>query len=118
MPREELYLQDIIEAANSIESFLQNIEKSQFSSSDLLQSAVFHKFTIIGEAAAKISSELKNRYPQIQWKEIIGLRNIVVHAYFSVDRDIIWETAATRTTVLRQEIREILEHEFPDFQIR
>jgi uncharacterized protein with HEPN domain len=56
MQREDLYLQDIIEAISAIENFLQNIEKDEFLSSDLLQSAVIHKLMIVGEASARLSS--------------------------------------------------------------
>ena len=85
MPREELYLQDIIESANDIENFLAGISETDFLAGKLLQSAVLYKLANIGEAAARISENLKNRYPKIEWKLIIGFRNIAVHVYFSVD---------------------------------
>ena len=80
MPREELFLQDIIEAADAIERFLKNIKKADFLSNEILQSAVLHKLTIIGEASARLPEDLRNRHFEIEWKPIIGLRNIVVHA--------------------------------------
>jgi uncharacterized protein with HEPN domain len=118
MPREELYLQDIIEAGNAIDRFLKGKNENDFLDSELLQSAVLHKLTIIGEAAVRISEDLKTRYPDIEWKAIIGFRNIAVHAYFSINWKIVWETATNRIAPLREQIHTILKAEFPDFELK
>lgn len=118
MQREELYLQDILESIAAIENFLKNVEEDEFLASELLQSAVFHKLTVIGEASARLSDKLKEHYPETPWKKIIGLRNIVVHAYFSVNWKIIWSTVQTRLKPLREEVTKILQNEFPDFDLR
>jgi uncharacterized protein with HEPN domain len=116
MPREELYLTDIIKAITAIETFLTNTDWNQFIGSELLQSAVLHQLTIIGEACSKIPKDLRDKYPNVEWKQIIGFRNIAVHAYFSVDLEIVWKTSTTRLNPLRQQINEILHLEFPDFE--
>ena len=118
MRLEELYLQDIVESVASIESFLKDVAEQDFLSSNLLQSAVLHKLTIIGEAATNISSDLKKRHPQIEWKEIIGFRNFAVHVYFAVNWKIVWTTATEDAAVLKKQILEILQNDFPDFQLR
>lgn len=118
MHHEELYLQDIIEASDAIEHFLKNIDETEFMKSELLQSAVLHKFTIIGEAAARVSEELRKHHSEVEWKTIIGFRNIVVHAYFSIKWEIVWETAKTDIASLREQISEILQNDFPDFKLR
>ncbi len=118
MQHEELYLQDIVESVGAVEKFLQNIEKDEFLASDLLQSAVIHKFMIIGEAAARLTDELKARYPNTPWKKIVGLRNITAHAYFSIDWEAIWETVTNHLEPLREEVNKILQNEFPDFELR
>jgi len=118
MHHEELYLQDIIEAISAIEKFLHNIEKDDFLTSDLLQSAVIHKLMIIGEASARISEELKLQYSRTPWKKIIGLRNITAHAYFSIDWEAIWQTVNKHLEPLSEEVKEILKKEFPDFELR
>jgi uncharacterized protein with HEPN domain len=79
----------------------------------VLQKAVQYDIFIIGEAASHISKELRTKYSQIPWKEICGLRNILVHQYFSRDLDIVWQTALNRLTPLRSQIEEILRAEFP-----
>ena len=118
MQHEELYLQDIIESIAAIENFLQGIEKDDFLVSELLQSAVIYKLMIIGEASARLTDELKGRYPNTPWRKIIGLRNITAHAYFSIDWEAIWTTVTSRLEPLRKEVSEILENEFPDFELR
>lgn len=65
MPREKLYLQDIIESVDAIERFLKNVSKDDFLENQLVQSAVLQKLAVLGEASARISDELKNRYPNI-----------------------------------------------------
>jgi uncharacterized protein with HEPN domain len=81
MRPERLYLNDIIEAADSIQGFLDGIQESEFLSNDLIRSAVLQKLTVIGEAAARLPEELCQRYPEIPWRGIAGFRNIAIHAY-------------------------------------
>jgi uncharacterized protein with HEPN domain len=118
MQHEELYLQDIIESISAIEYFLQDIEKDKFLTSDLLQSAVIHKLMIIGEASARLTDELKLRYPNTPLKKIVGLRNITAHAYFTIDWEAVWSTVTNHLEPLRVEVKEILKNEFPDFGLR
>jgi len=68
----------------------------------------------IGEAASKISGELRSKYPQVSWKEICGLRAILAHQYFSVDLDVIWHAVSTDLVPLRSQIEDILRAEFPN----
>lgn len=114
MRREALYLRDIIEAAQAIENFLSDINASSFGESDLVRSAVLQKLTIIGEAAGRISKEFQTRYEDVEWLDIIAFRNIAVHAYFSVDWDIVWTTATEDVPVLKAKINRILAVEFPE----
>ena len=95
MRRDDLYVADIYKAAAAIELFLRDISQETFllEKSDLIQSAVLQKLTIVGEAAARISDDLKTQSPDIPWRHIIGLRNIAVHAYFSIDWQIVWAAA-------------------------
>ena len=102
MPREELYLQDIIASANAVERFLKNVEKDKFLADEILQNAVLMKLLVIGEAAARLSAELKGRHSEIDWRAIIGFRNVTIHAYFSVKGEIVWETASERIKPLRK----------------
>jgi uncharacterized protein with HEPN domain len=83
MRREELYLSNIVEAADVIAAFVSGCSRDDFLRDDLLRSAVLHKLTIIGEAAARLGLDFRERHPQIEWSDIVGFRNIAVHAYFA-----------------------------------
>lgn len=118
MRDEKLYLQDIIEAIWSIEKFLSGVKEKDFAGDEMLQSAVLYKLSIIGEASSRISETIRNRYPEVEWKEIIGFRNFAIHAYFAVNQPIVWTTATEDTVILKQQIELILKNEFPDFELR
>jgi uncharacterized protein with HEPN domain len=111
MRREILYLTDIIEASDHIADFISGIESEQFLRSELVRSAVVQKLAVIGEAAARMSPELKNREPQVPWAQIVAFRNILVHAYFGVDWDEVWQVARNRCPSLREQIALILAEE-------
>lgn len=113
MRDERLYLQDICDAADAVGQFLKDVSKEDLLDSDMLQSAIIQKFSVIGEAAARVSEEIKSRHPSIKWKQIIGMRNILIHKYFAVDWEFIWVTAIERVPELNRQIRELLKSEFP-----
>lgn len=105
MRRDDLYLADIIEAADSIGEFLANANESAFLGSDLLRSAVLQKLMVIGEAAARLSGNLRHRHPAIPWAEI------AVHAYFSVKWPVVWLAATEDVPLLRTQVAEALRAE-------
>jgi uncharacterized protein with HEPN domain len=114
MRREELYLKDIIEAVEAIRKFLSEVKKSAFLTNDLVRSAVLQKLSVIGEAAARLSLKFRKSHPEIPWEDIIGFRNIAVHAYFAVDWSIVWVSATQEAPDLGRTISGILAREFPE----
>lgn len=108
MRRDRLYLDDIIEAAEAISSFLADVTEEAFLDSDLLQSAVMQKLTIIGEAAVRLSPEFKSAASHIPWSDIIAFRNIAVHAYFSVQWPIVWVAATEEAPLLKNQVLALL----------
>jgi uncharacterized protein with HEPN domain len=108
MRHDRLYLDDITEAAEAIASFLTDVSEETFLASDLLQSAVLQKLMIIGEAAARLSPELKANAPNIPWSQIVAFRNIAVHAYFSVQWPVVWIAATEEASLLRTQILDLL----------
>ena len=108
MRRDRLYLDDIIEAADAISGFLAGVTEEAFLASDLLQSAVLQKLTIIGEAAARLSLEFKVSAAHIPWSDIVAFRNIAVHAYFSVQWPIVWVAATDEAPLLRTQVLALL----------
>jgi uncharacterized protein with HEPN domain len=108
MRRNCLYLDDIVEAAEAISDFLVNVTEENFLDSDLLQSAVLQKLTIIGEAAARLSPEFKDSASHIPWSDIVAFRNIAVHAYFSVQWPIVWVAATEEAPLLKTQVLALL----------
>lgn len=108
MRRDELYLVDIIEAADAVEVFLRGIEKAAFLDNDLVRSAVLQKLLVIGEAAAKLPGEFRAEHPDVPWQDIVAFRNIAVHAYFSIEWPIVWVTATRDVPELRGMVANIL----------
>ena len=109
MRPEGQYLTDILEAAGAIDRFLKDTGREQFLGDELLQSAVLQKLTVIGEAAARLPMQFQDEHSDVEWADVIGFRNIAVHAYFSVNWSIVWNTATDDVPVLRAKIAKILE---------
>lgn len=108
MQRDELYLQDIVAASESVSSFISGIDQTAFLASELIQSAVLQKLTVIGEAAANISEATRQAHSQIPWRDISAFRNIAVHAYFKVDWSIVWTTAIEDVPQLSEQIKALI----------
>jgi len=109
MRRDDLYLADIVSAADSIASFLTGVTESRFVADDLVRSAVLLKLTIIGEAAARMSQPIRDKYTAVPWRDIIAFRNIAVHRYFGIDWHIVWNAATVEVPALRPQITSIIE---------
>jgi uncharacterized protein with HEPN domain len=109
-----LYLGDIVEAADAIAGFVRGVSEAQFIGNDLLRSAVLQKLSVIGEAAARVSQDLRHRHPQVEWADIVAFRNIAVHAYFSVQWPIVWVAATQDAPALRAQVAAILDQQPPD----
>jgi uncharacterized protein with HEPN domain len=113
MRREELYLRDIVEAADCIATFIAGLRFSTFQASEMVRSAVVQKLAVIGEAAARLSDEVKSRHPHVPWPRIVAFRNILVHDYFGIDWNVVWHAAEKQTPLLREQIASVLHEEFP-----
>lgn len=101
MRRDLLYLSDISEAADAIRRFIGGIPQDAFMADELRQSAVLQKLIVIGEAAARLGPDLRNRHAEVPWPDVIGFRNMAVHAYFSVDWSVVWFTATRDVPALQ-----------------
>ena len=112
MRPEKLYLVDILEAADAIQRFIESTNQEKFLHDELRQSGVLQKLIVIGEAAARLSQEFRDQYPRIEWRDIVAFRNILVHSYFSVKLDIVWETVQHDVPTLRRQIIRILEQDY------
>jgi uncharacterized protein with HEPN domain len=105
-------LQDILESCEAISQFLQTIESSYaFRASRRDQNAVLHELAKIGEAASHVSLDVQQHNPDIPWQAIKNFRNIIIHEYFGVDMDIVWEVVTVRIPLLASDIQKILNDE-------
>ena len=102
------YLLDMVDAIDNVANFLGKVSKEDFDNNYMLQSAVFRQFEIIGEAASRLSSALKVKHKEINWQEVIGMRHKMIHDYFEVSVDIVWNTAKSDLPILRKQIKNIL----------
>ena len=101
-------LQHIRDAINEIESYIQDKNEEYFQSDSMVQSACIRQLEIIGEAANHISQDLQNDFPEIEWREIKGLRNILIHEYFGVDGYVVWQIIKTDLPILKDKILSML----------
>jgi uncharacterized protein with HEPN domain len=113
MRSEQQYLLDIVEAADAVARFLVGVDREAFLKDELRQSAVIQKIGVIGEAAGKVEPPLRSKYPEVDWPKVVGMRNILVHAYFSVKLEIVWQTAVQSVPDIREKVARILANEFP-----
>jgi len=96
------------EAISKIQEYIIGFDKDSFAKDSKTFDSVLHNLMIIGEAANKIPAEIRENYPDINWKGIIGTRNIITHGYFSISADIIWKTVTERLLELQQQLNKII----------
>lgn len=105
-----VYLKHILDATKKIKQYLKNIDETSFRKNSLVHDDVIRQIEIIGEAARNISQQLIDKYPNIPWQDIIGMRHKLIHDYFGVDIEAVWETAIKDIPVLEKQIRLILKN--------
>ena len=109
MPRDhKLYLKDMLEAIQKIERYSEKMSLDTLLEDDLVQDAIIRNLEILGEAVKNIPEHVKNEHPDIEWKKIAGLRDIITHAYFGIDVEIIWDVVENKIPSLKKSILEIL----------
>ena len=113
MRPDRLYLLDIIEAADRVDIHLAERDRGRFLADVTRQAAVLYELTVIGEAAGRLSEPLRQAYPGTPWAKIVSFRNVVVHEYFGLDWEIVWDTATELVPELRREVAAVLNAEFP-----
>jgi uncharacterized protein with HEPN domain len=112
MPRDREYLREILEAIDSILEILSFADFDRLMQTRYLRSAILHELTVIGEASARLPDDLHTRYPDVPWPDIIGLRHVIVHGYFTIDWNRLWMTITLRVPEFRPHVVEILDTEF------
>ena len=104
-----VYLKDISESIESIEDFVKGMTQEQFENDDKTSSAVIRKLEIIGEASKYIPEVIRNKYTEIPWKEMAGMRDKLIHAYSKVDFKLVWMTIKQRIPEIKSLLKKILD---------
>ncbi len=108
MKDDKLYLIHIDECIERIESYVKGIDKEDFMNSSLIQDAVIRNLQIMSESTQRLSDNLKDSQPKVDWFKIAGFRNIIVHDYLGVDMDRIWIIIEKEIPTLKQAIAEMM----------
>ena len=108
-----LFVKDIHESAVRVVGYVGAMSSEEFFNDPKSVDAVMRNLAIIGEAAKKIPADARRRYPSVEWKKMAGLRDVVVHDYFGIDEDIIWDVVTVRIPELKRQI-DIMTSEISD----
>lgn len=103
-----VYVRHILDAINQIEEYVAGFDYERFLGNRLVQDGVIRQFEIIGEATKNLSSDLKDRYPHVPWKDIAGMRDKLIHQYFGVDLSAVWETVVLDLPAFKGDVSGIL----------
>jgi uncharacterized protein with HEPN domain len=106
---DSVYLRHILDAVSRIEEYTRGIERRAFIEGHMVQDAVMRQIEIIGEATKKLSKEIRDRHAQIPWKDMAGLRDKLIHGYFGVDLDSVWDTVKKDIPQLRNSLKALIE---------
>lgn len=102
-----IFIMHILDSIKYIEIFIRNVSKDSFIKNREKQNAVIREIEVIGEAVANLPDSFREKYPNVQWKEIVGTRDKMIHHYFGVDLDIVWNILQIDIPKLKKEILKI-----------
>ncbi len=106
-----VYLEDIATSINNIEKYLRDLTKEEFQRNIEKQDSVHRRLEIIGEAVRQIPDDFREKYPDIPWRKIAGLRDVLIHEYFGISSNRIWNIIANDLPNLKTNIKEIVKVE-------
>jgi uncharacterized protein with HEPN domain len=113
MKKRELgdYIQDILEALGEVEDFTAGMQFEDFVEDKKTINAVVRSLEVIGEAAKKMPDSMREKYPEIPWKRMTGMRDKLIHEYFGIDLEIVWEVVTNELPPIKPLIQKVLEEE-------
>jgi uncharacterized protein with HEPN domain len=110
MPRDyEVYLEDILQAITKIRQYTAGLSPAAFAGDAKTLDAVVRNLEVIGEAAKTIPEAFRSQHPEVEWKKLVGLRNILIHEYFGIDAELIWDIIQNKLATLEEQIRAMLD---------
>jgi len=104
----QFYVKDILDAMEAIDTFAAGMEFDQFKADDKTSSAVIRKFEIIGEAAKHIPDSIRDKYPDVPWKEMAGMRDKLIHFYMGVKYELVWQTIKDVIPQIKPVLRQMI----------
>jgi uncharacterized protein with HEPN domain len=105
------YLRHILDEATYLTSRAAGLTQSEFLEDETLKRAFVRSLEVIGEATKNVSAELRQNYSQVDWRAMAGMRDRLIHHYFGIDYDLVWDVVANRVPLLQQEIQRIIQNE-------
>jgi uncharacterized protein with HEPN domain len=105
----DVYLQDILESIGHIQRFLEGVSEDEFYKNVEKQDAVLRRLEIIGEAVKHLPDEIREDHPDVPWRQIAGMRDIIIHEYFGIALEMVWVVATEDMLDLKTRVEEIIE---------
>ncbi len=114
MRRDELYVADVVDNTRAIGEYLDAISREQWDQDRVWRDAVVYRLLLLGETASALPDILRDRYPDVAWRQIRAFRNLAVHKYFGVDWAVVWKIAQDEVPLLGEQAMAIMRAEYPD----
>ena len=111
-----LFLEDILNAVEKIERYSRDLTLEDLSKNEMAADAIMRNFEIIGEAAKNVPEKIRRKYSFVEWKEAIGFRNVLIHDYFGIDLEAVWDTVRKNIPSLKRNILKVLRAERSEAQ--
>ncbi|MEQ6389706.1 DUF86 domain-containing protein [Bacillaceae bacterium S4-13-58] len=109
MQREpKVFLEDKYNASSKIQTYTNGLSYDEFIDNEMVADAVIKNILVIGEAVKNIPEKIRKNNPQIEWRKMAGMRDMVIHGYFSINYRMVWDVVQNKIPVLKQEIRKLL----------
>ena len=103
-----MFLEDMIDCMNKIQEYIGDLSYEEFSTKNIVIDAVVRNLEVIGEAAKNVPVGVREKHAQIPWRQMAGLRNILIHEYFGIDLNIVWTIATKDIPKAKKQIKELI----------